>query len=388
MKIKKLLIVIGVFLIAFSSIIIYLPKKVGAYDFGNITLNYYGFKLEIDSTYDYSEFELNIFGSNFSNILFVGTDNYSFAELFSYVSDNEVDISLYDAYYNLIYHNSFNNSMLSNVFLISSYNYNIDFSNNQLLSYIGPFYITQNTSSGSSSGYTQEQYNQYGQQQYTAGQQSVISSPNTYNLYSYSDYITYGGSQFQSGQNSILNSPNYHNLYTSQQLTDNYNAGYNAGVLYIMNHASNYNLYTENQYNTYGTTRYNAGYNAGYNAQVITTSAYSTGYNAGVSYVQNNPNTYNLYTSSQLIANGEAKYAEGVEDSDYSPFKDLISSVFDVPMNYIFGDVVTDEDTGEKVRDGGLFDFELFGYDVKGILAAALVCAILIKAIALVLAHV
>ena len=203
------------------------------------------------------------------------------------------------------------------------------------------------------SGYSEEQYLAYGQQQYTAGQNSVLNNPNTYNLYTSTQY----NNNYTAGQNSVLNNPNTYNLYTSTQYnnygTTQYNSGYsagstakendvlnnpnnyglyssaqytsygtsqyNAGINYVLNNPSLYNLYTSSQYTAYGTSQYNTGFTSGqndvinnpHNYNLYTTSEYNSNYTAGQNNVINNPHTYDLYTTSEYNAYGNNQYNAG-----------------------------------------------------------------------------
>jgi uncharacterized repeat protein (TIGR02543 family) len=121
--------------------------------------------------------------------------------------------------------------------------------------------------------YTSSQYSE----NYTAGQQSVISNPNIYNLYTitqYNDnlatgfnagreagkaegraevtsfpfsYSLYTATQyianFLAGQHSVLFSPNIYNLYTAQQYANNFTAGKDS----VLNSPNSNGLYTTSQ---------------------------------------------------------------------------------------------------------------------------------------------
>jgi len=121
--------------------------------------------------------------------------------------------------------------------------------------------------------YTGSQYSE----NYTAGQQSVISSPNMYNLYTitqYNDHLTTGFNagreagkaegraevtsfpfsyslytatqyiaNFLAGQQSVLFSPNIYNLYTAQQYANNFTAGKDS----VLNTPNSNGLYTISQ---------------------------------------------------------------------------------------------------------------------------------------------
>ena len=79
---------------------------------------------------------------------------------------------------------------------------------------------------------------------------------------------------FLLGQQSVIANPNTHNLYTSVQYSDNYTAGQTAGRSEVTSFPSSYDLYTATQY--------------------------GNNYNAGQQNVISNPNTHNLYTTSQI----------------------------------------------------------------------------------------
>lgn len=69
----------------------------------------------------------------------------------------------------------------------------------------------------------------------------------------------------------------------------NYNSGYQAGIEEVQNNPNRYNLYSSTQYNNYGDNRYNAG------EQNVT----------------NNPNNYNLYSAYQYNQYGQEQYLRG-----------------------------------------------------------------------------
>ena len=79
---------------------------------------------------------------------------------------------------------------------------------------------------------------------------------------------------FLLGQQNVISNPNTHNLYTSVQYSDNYTAGQTAGRSEVTSFPSSYDLYTATQY--------------------------GNNYNAGQQNVISNPNTHNLYTTSQI----------------------------------------------------------------------------------------
>lgn len=69
----------------------------------------------------------------------------------------------------------------------------------------------------------------------------------------------------------------------------NFDNGIIEGRNQVINNPNDYNLYTSTQYNNYGDTRYNSGVGA----------------------VQNNPNNYNLYSAYQYNQYGQEQYLRG-----------------------------------------------------------------------------
>lgn len=70
------------------------------------------------------------------------------------------------------------------------------------------------------SGYTQAEYEAYGQTKYTdgirAGRLEVTSSPSDFNLFTATQY----SQNYTAGQNSVINNPNRYNLYTQSQYNE------------------------------------------------------------------------------------------------------------------------------------------------------------------------
>jgi hypothetical protein len=62
--------------------------------------------------------------------------------------------------------------------------------------------------------YTQAQYTANGTANFTSGQNSVINSPSTFNLYTATQYAA----NYTAGQNNVINSPNSFNLYSLSQV--------------------------------------------------------------------------------------------------------------------------------------------------------------------------
>ena len=60
-----------------------------------------------------------------------------------------------------------------------------------------------------------------------------------------------------------MNHPHDYDLYTSSEYNSYGTSQYNAGVQYVLDNLTNYNLYTELQYETYGIEEYQRGYNDG-----------------------------------------------------------------------------------------------------------------------------
>jgi hypothetical protein len=95
--------------------------------------------------------------------------------------------------------------------------------------------------------YTSSQYSE----NYTAGQQSVISSPNMYNLYTitqYNDHLTTGFNAGREhgkadGRAEVTSNPSLYNLYSAAQYNDNYNTGRQS----ILTDPNTYQLYTTSQ---------------------------------------------------------------------------------------------------------------------------------------------
>jgi hypothetical protein len=81
-------------------------------------------------------------------------------------------------------------------------------------------------------------------------------------------------SVYLAGQQSVITNPNTHNLYTSVQYDGNYTTGRTAGRADVSSSPATYNLYTATQY--------------------------SDNYTAGQQNVLSNPNTHSLYTTSQI----------------------------------------------------------------------------------------
>jgi uncharacterized repeat protein (TIGR02543 family) len=95
--------------------------------------------------------------------------------------------------------------------------------------------------------YTAAQYSD----NYTAGQQSVISNPNIYNLFTitqYNDHLTTGFNAGREhgktdGRAEVTANPYLYNLYTATQYNDNYNTGRQS----ILTDPNAYQLYTTSQ---------------------------------------------------------------------------------------------------------------------------------------------
>jgi uncharacterized repeat protein (TIGR02543 family) len=95
--------------------------------------------------------------------------------------------------------------------------------------------------------YTSSQYSE----NYTAGQQSVISSPNMYNLYTitqYNDHLTTGFNAGREhgkadGRAEVTSNPSMYNLFSAAQYNDNYNTGRQS----ILADPNAYQLYTTSQ---------------------------------------------------------------------------------------------------------------------------------------------
>ena len=118
--------------------------------------------------------------------------------------------------------------------------------------------------------YTSSQYSE----NYTAGQQSVRSSPNIYNLYTsvqYNDNYTTGRT---AGRADVTGSPATYSLYTATQYNANFATGFSTGQQSILFSPNIYNLYTAQQY--------------------------ADNFTAGKNSVLNSPNSNGLYTTSQI----------------------------------------------------------------------------------------
>jgi len=176
-------------------------------------------------------------------------------------------------------------------------------------------------------------------QGFTDGQNNVINSPNTFNLYTLTQYTNNGATNFTAGRNTgradVTNSPNTYNLFTLTQYTNNgatnFAAGRNTGRADVTNSPNTYGLFTLSQYNTNGVTNFNAGVATvtnspnSYNLFTLTqytnngATNFSAGRNTGRSDVTNSPNTYGLFTLSQYNTNGATNFTAGVATVTNSP---------------------------------------------------------------------
>lgn len=99
------------------------------------------------------------------------------------------------------------------------------------------------------------------------------------------------------------------------------------------------------------------------------TNTYNDGYNAGLK--ANNTNAYNQ------------GYSAGVEAGNSNQWINIFSAVIDVPINAFFGKYNAETGT----RQGGLFNLEIFGYNMANVASAILTISIAIIVIRFVLAR-
>lgn len=143
----------------------------------------------------------------------------------------------------------------------------------------------------------------------------------------------------------------YYYLGYNQGYTNGYNAGYSAGIANTDNNAA-----------------YESGYNSGYNAGLSTNSGYAAGYDSGyaIGYregklVGSNEGYNNGYNAGSSDGY-DLGYNAGVETgSDYS-FLSLIGAVIDAPIQAFTG----------------LFNFEIFGTNIKNLLLALFTASIIV----------
>jgi hypothetical protein len=92
-------------------------------------------------------------------------------------------------------------------------------------------------------------------------------------------------------------SAEYTNIILELKSNYNYQAGIAQGEDNVTQNPNTYNLYTEEQYTSYGTSRFN------------------NGVNTGIDRVRNNPGNYNLYTLQEYQNYGASEYRRGREDA-------------------------------------------------------------------------
>jgi hypothetical protein len=149
-------------------------------------------------------------------------------------------------------------------------------------------------------------------------------------------------------------------LYNTTQYSDNYTAGQRS----VISTPNTYNLYTITQYNDHQTTGFNAGKETGKadgRAEVTSNPAlynlytaiqYINNYTAGQQNVLLNPNTHNLYTTSQIqnMAVGDLVLTKNVEGTftlnydieqstdlqTWTPYQALSLPITNLPTNKAF----------------------------------------------------
>lgn len=167
-------------------------------------------------------------------------------------------------------------------------------------------------------------------------------------IWYYKDYIIYHGPQYDCYR-SLLG------VY-SKSYEEGYNVGYNVGYSAGVADASS------------SSSSYQDGYNAGYNAGISTNSGYTEGYNTGYSVgyrVGYNEGSSEGYDSGYTEGNREGYntgYAEGVEDSNQYTFLGLVGAVIDAPIQAFTN----------------LFNFELFGTNIKNLLLALFTASVIV----------
>lgn len=98
-------------------------------------------------------------------------------------------------------------------------------------------------------------------------------------------------------------------------------------------------------------------------------NSFNAGYEEGLK--ANNTNAYNQ------------GYQKGLQDGDNNEWLQLFSAVVDVPINAFFGKYNSET----HVREGGLFNLEIFGYNMANVASAILTISIAIVVIRLVFAR-
>lgn len=180
---------------------------------------------------------------------------------------------------------------------------------------------------------------------------SFMSSVVGSNIWTDGTFIYYSNNN---NQNAVC----YNNFYYSGY-NNGYDIGYNAG----------YNQgYIDGIEGTTSETPYDRGYEAGYAAGVATNSGYSNGYNTGYNlgynegYSVGSSSGYNTGYNTGSTDGYNQGYNAGIEEgTDYS-FLSLMGAVIDAPIKAFTG----------------LFDFELFGTNIKNLLLALFTGSVII----------
>lgn len=76
------------------------------------------------------------------------------------------------------------------------------------------------------------------------GHADVVADPGTYGLITEDDYETYGTQKYNEGKNAVINSPNTYSLYTKTQYDANYESGVEGGIWKVQQNPGDYDLTT------------------------------------------------------------------------------------------------------------------------------------------------
>lgn len=163
---------------------------------------------------------------------------------------------------------------------------------------------------------------------------------------------------------------NYNYYFDTYTILGSSFGAYSEGVIQgennVKNNPNNYGLYTQEQFNSYGSNRYQEGYNVGYDKGLedggsSSTGSYDTGFQDGKNSVINNPNANGLYTKDDLLDEYDKGYAEGSLDIENNGFNMMFNSILNAPYNIL----------------NGVLNFELFGVNLFNLFSFVFTIAII-----------
>lgn len=128
----------------------------------------------------------------------------------------------------------------------------------------------------------------------------------------------------------------------------------------------------------------NTGYETGYREGVTAgkQQGYDEGFTAGEQQGYNQGVTDGKYQANNTVNTGSASYIKGYQDGLDAPeysFMSLISSIIDAPIRAFFGY------TENGVTHPGLFNFNIFGYDMSNLVLSIFSLCVLITILRLIL---